>query len=86
MVKAYAVDADGLADLEGRGTPRQEHNALTSLTVLSRDASCHDSFQNGSCKGLPALLRVRVRLVGSNSQTSVQPQHTLFGDFGEIPV
>ena len=83
-MKAYAVDADRLADLKGRGTPRQEHNALTGLALLSHDASRHDSFQNGSCEGLPTLLRVRVRLVGSNGQASVQPQHTLFGDFGEI--
>ena len=83
-MNAYTVDADGLADLESRGTPGQEHNTLTSLALLRRDASRRDSLQNGGCEGFPALLRVRVCFVGSNGQASIQPQHTLFSDLSEI--
>ena len=81
---AYTVDANGLADLQGRGAPRQKHNTLTSLALFRRNAPCRDSLQNGSCEGFPPLLRVRMCLVGSNGQASVQPEHTLFGNFGEI--
>jgi len=83
-VNTHAIDTNGLADLEGGRAPCQEHNTLTSLALLCRDASGRDSLQNGSCEGLPTLLRVGVRLVGSNGQASIQPQHTLFGDFGKI--
>lgn len=83
-VDTHAADANRLADLEGWGTPSQEHNTLTSLTVLRRDASRRDSPQDGGRESFPALLRVRVCLVGSNGQASVQPQDALFGDFGEI--
>jgi len=83
-VNAYAVDADGLADLQGRGAPRQEHNTLTGLTLFRCNAPGRDGLQNGGCEGLPALLRVRMCFVGSNSQASIQPQHALFSDFGEI--
>ena len=68
---AYTVDANGLADLEGRGAPSQEYNTLTSRALLGRGASCHDGLQNCGCEGFPPLLRVRVRLVGSNGQASV---------------
>ena len=80
----YIANANGLADLEGRSTPCQEHNTLASLTILRRDASCCDSLQNGGRKHLPALFRVGVRLVCSNSQAGIQPQYTLFCNFGEI--
>jgi len=52
----YAVDANGLGDLEGRGTPSHEHDTLTGLTLLRLDNSCRDSLQNSSREGLPALL------------------------------
>lgn len=81
---AYVANANGLADLESRSAPRQEHNALTSLTLLRCDAPRRDSLQNSSRKGLPALLRVGVRLVSSNSEAGIQPQYTLFSNFGEI--
>ena len=81
---AYTVGTNGLADLQGGGTPRQEHDTLSSLTLFCRDAPGRDSLQNSRCEGLPALLRVRMSLVGSNGQASIQPQHALFGNFGEI--
>lgn len=81
---AYTVDANGLADLQGGGTPCQEYNTLTGLTLFRCDTPGRDGLQNGSCESLPALLRVRMGLVGSNGQASIQPQHTLFGNFGEI--
>ena len=83
-VNTHTIDANGLTDLEGRCAPRQEHNTLTSPALLCRDASGCDSLQNGSCEGLPTLLRVGVCLVGLNGQARIQPKHTLFGDFGEI--
>jgi len=55
-----------------------------SITLLRLNGPCRDSLQDGGREGLPALLRVGVRLVGSNSQASVQPQYTLLSDFGEI--
>lgn len=69
----YVADANGLTNLEGRGTPRHEHNALVSLTFLLLDDSRRDSLQNSSREGLPALLRVGVCFVGSNGQASIQP-------------
>ena len=55
-VNPYVVDANGLGDLEGRSTPRHEHNTLMSLTLLCLDNSRRDSLQNSSREGLPALL------------------------------
>jgi hypothetical protein len=72
-MSAHIANADGLADLEGRSAPCQEHNALTSLTLLRCDAPRRDGLQNSSRKGLPALLRMGVRLVCANSQAGVQP-------------
>jgi len=72
-VIAYTVDTNGLADLQGRGAPRQEHDTLTGFTLFRCDAPGRDSLQNGSREGLPPLLRVRMGLVGSNSQASIQP-------------
>lgn len=80
----YVANANGLTDLEGRGTPRHEHNALMGLTSLLLDDSGRNSLQNSSREGLPALFRVRVCFVGSNGQASVQPQHTLLSDLSEI--
>jgi len=55
-VNPYTVDANGLGNLEGRGTPSHEHDTLTSLTLLRLDNSCRDSLQNSGRESLPALL------------------------------